>query len=227
MSWVKLDDGFFRNPKAIAAGPNGRALYLAGLCFCAQGLTDGVIDKRALQIVAADAAVKPSTADVLVREGLWLEDDAAYVVPDYLSYNPSRAQVLAEREAARIRQQSHRDRQRESAERSASPSPPVPDGSNSSSSTTSVDDPVDDDDERITQVWPLLAERRFKGVADTVKNPRAWKAKVALNERLEHQARARQLCADYPPDQLTVDKLADVLSGSDSVLRYLTRREAS
>jgi hypothetical protein len=37
--------------------------------------------------------------DELVRAGLWDRDDKGYVIHDYLEYNPSKAQVLAVREA--------------------------------------------------------------------------------------------------------------------------------
>jgi hypothetical protein len=52
MPWVKLDDGFYSNPKVIKVPPLARSLYVAGLCHCATGLTDGAIDKAALTRLA-------------------------------------------------------------------------------------------------------------------------------------------------------------------------------
>lgn len=97
MSWVKLDDQFFRHPKAIEAGKDGRALYVAGLCFCASGLTDGWITTLALPHVLADAGVKPSVVRVLERVGLWEESIGSWYVHDYHDFNPKAADVRAAR----------------------------------------------------------------------------------------------------------------------------------
>lgn len=99
MPWVKLDDNFHRNPKARLAGLRGRALYIAGLCHCAQGLTDGTILKAMLPIIAAEAEVTVADAVRLVELGLWQEHDDHYTVNDYLEWNPSGEQVRATRAA--------------------------------------------------------------------------------------------------------------------------------
>lgn len=110
MGWVKLDDQFFRNAKAVQAGRDGKLLYLAGLAFCSGALTDGVIPPEALPIVAADAHVKPAVAERLVDVGLWVRHSGGYLIPDYLDYNPS-----AESE----RERRERDRQRKAKGRGA------------------------------------------------------------------------------------------------------------
>lgn len=93
MTWVKLDDQFFLHPKAIAAGKDGRVLFLAGLCYCASQLTDGKIVTPTLKLLAATADVKISTARTLEQVGLWEEIIGGFQVHDYLVYNPSAAQV--------------------------------------------------------------------------------------------------------------------------------------
>jgi hypothetical protein len=102
MTWVKLDDGFFRNPKTIAAGPQATLLYLAGLCYCQAGLTDGVIASDAMGLLAAEARVPDwePIADRLVAIGLWERRSGGYQVHDYLEYNPPAEQVKRDREAA-------------------------------------------------------------------------------------------------------------------------------
>jgi len=109
MTWVKLEDGFFTNPKATAVGPLGRELYLAGLCYCAQHLTDGLIHTHALTVLLVLSGAKPSTVDLLVKEGLWEIDSSGWQVHDFAAHQRSRAQVEAERERARVRQASRRD----------------------------------------------------------------------------------------------------------------------
>jgi hypothetical protein len=98
MTWVKLDDQFFLNPKSVSAGKDGRALYLAGLCYCASQLTDGFIATKALPMIAASAGVKISQARVLERFGLWEEGIGGFWVHDYLTYNPKASEVRALRE---------------------------------------------------------------------------------------------------------------------------------
>lgn len=103
MVWVKLDDGFVRHPRMVAAGLNGRALFIAGLCYCGAHLTDGMIPKAAVRMLAAEAGVGLSTAKRLVEVGSWIDRGDDYEVHDFLVYNPARAQVLAEREVSRRR----------------------------------------------------------------------------------------------------------------------------
>lgn len=103
MPWVKLDDAFFTNEAAMAAGPDGRLLFLAGLCHASRNLTDGAIDKRALPSIAALAGADPATADTLVELGLWVDEGSNYRAPNFLTFNPSREQVLAQREVAKRR----------------------------------------------------------------------------------------------------------------------------
>jgi len=112
MTWVKLDDGFFTHPKAVAAGKDGRELYLAGLCYASANLTDGFIPTAAVAIVAAMAGVKVSVAARLVDIGLWKPEGDAYAIHDYAEHQRTRAQVLSERNAARTRKQRFMERQR-------------------------------------------------------------------------------------------------------------------
>jgi hypothetical protein len=90
MAWVRLDDGFMRHPKAQAAGLQGRALFISGLCWCAANLTDGRIPKAMIPLLAFEAGVKPAAAAALVKVGLWDEDGDGYAVHDWLDYNRSR-----------------------------------------------------------------------------------------------------------------------------------------
>lgn len=92
MPWVKIDDAFLRHPKARAAGKDGRALFIAGLCWCATHGTDGRIEAYDLPVIAAEADVRPAaTARRLVDVGLWEATDGGWLVHDYLDYNPSAA----------------------------------------------------------------------------------------------------------------------------------------
>lgn len=108
MTWVKLDDQFFRKPKARQVGLPGRALFLAGLCYCAGNLTDGVIPKSSLPVLLAEAEVTRGVVQRLVAVGWWEDRGDHYLVPDFLEFNMSRADVEGRRDAAQARMTSAR-----------------------------------------------------------------------------------------------------------------------
>ncbi len=143
MSWVKLDDGFFRNAKVIAAGRDARDLYLAALCHCGGSLTDGFVSDRALRMVGAEADVDDPKASAarLMGVGLWTKVDGGFVVHDYHEYQPSATKVRADRDAAAERMR----RIRSGGEQPANipgGSGELPPNNNGSSATRSRPSPV-------------------------------------------------------------------------------------
>jgi hypothetical protein len=115
MTWVKLDDGFFDHPKAIAAGPLARELNFAAWCWSASNLTDGRIPRHVLPLIAAKAGVKPALANMLVDVGLWKQNGDGWIVNDFLVYNKSRNEVEDERERWRLsKRMSRRDSPKDS-----------------------------------------------------------------------------------------------------------------
>jgi hypothetical protein len=58
-AWVRLDTGYFSNPKILRAGTDGALLHLAAICYLgAHELDSGVLPAEALELVAAAARVK-------------------------------------------------------------------------------------------------------------------------------------------------------------------------
>lgn len=108
MPWAKLDDALFSNPKIIRAAPLARSLYVAGLCHCASGLTDGIIDRSAVPLLLAQTGAPRTAVRSLLDVGLWIDHGDTYEVKDYLQYNPPRSRTEAEREAARKRKERQR-----------------------------------------------------------------------------------------------------------------------
>mgnify|MGYP003419327208 FL=1 len=100
MTWFRLDDTWLTNPKIQAAGLKGRALWVAAGLHCAQHLTDGVIDKAMLPVLAALAGVGAGRkeAATLVALGLWEDHGESFVVPTWAEYQPLREDVEAIRE---------------------------------------------------------------------------------------------------------------------------------
>lgn len=129
MPWIKVDDHYDEHRKFADAGPFGVALWLAGIAYCNRNLTDGYIpwgvarnlvswewlgapdDGRALVNRAAYSYVddrgevdyeditSQHVIDVLLRVGLWTNDGYGYRVHDYTNYQPTKAQVEADRAA--------------------------------------------------------------------------------------------------------------------------------
>lgn len=101
MSWVKLDDHFDDHPKVISAGPLAMALHVAALCWCNRNLTDGLIPRGQVSrlIDTSEFGINPhDLAKKLVVAVLWDEDPDGFRIHDYLEFQPSREQVLANRE---------------------------------------------------------------------------------------------------------------------------------
>ena len=212
MAWVKVDDQFFFKPRARQAGKDGRALFWAGLCYCAANRTDGRVVHEALPFVASMAEVEQDIAHLLVNVGLWSKDDEGFEVIDFLKFNPSRAQLEAESAAAaerqaRSREKSRRDSHRDTDVTSSAPSPspsPVPSptdkSSSSSSSVTETGLPPD--------LWKKVAEKQAATTTSQIGNIRAWTNKAAENARADLTERAVWLVKDY---DLTTSQLVDVL----------------
>jgi hypothetical protein len=94
VGWVKLDDGFFLHPKAVAAGGAARTLFLSALCWSNQQMTDGVIPAPSLPLIAALAGVTDSeqAATRLVEVGLWHNHVDGWEIHQFLGRQQSKEQ---------------------------------------------------------------------------------------------------------------------------------------
>jgi hypothetical protein len=100
--WARIDDALPDHPKIARAGPLAAWLYVAGLCYSARFLTDGLIPASQVRRLAdVDNAVK--LAAKLVEVGLWENADDGYLIHDYGSYNPTRERALADKARAKER----------------------------------------------------------------------------------------------------------------------------
>lgn len=115
MTWFKTDDGFPEHPKvdALAAhfGRSWQHLHLALAawhhlgCDCASRRTDGRFDlARAQRVVRAPAREVERALEGLVAVGLLTLDGGTYAYHDWAEYQPTRAQLDAERVAKTERQ---------------------------------------------------------------------------------------------------------------------------
>ncbi len=123
MTWVKLDDHFDEHPKIQAVGPLGIALWTVGIAYCNRNMTDGFIpwsaarkllsweflgpeDEKGRPVyqvavscgMAGDDVTCAFVIDLLLEAGLWEEVDGGYLIHDYLDFQPSKADLEAQRE---------------------------------------------------------------------------------------------------------------------------------
>lgn len=95
MPWFKIDDGFWSHPKVIELSDPAVALWVRAGSYCAGHLTDGLVRRSTLRMLGADR----DAAIELVLAGLWDETGDGWSFHDWDEYQPTREQVLAEREA--------------------------------------------------------------------------------------------------------------------------------
>ena len=127
MAWVRLDDGFTEHPKVLKAGPLGLAMQVAAIAYCNRNLTDGFVPRQAasrlldfsglgMRMWAGDmvGGGEDATWELVVEDlesaGLWDCVDGGWLIHDYLEYQPSKADVLAERKKTKERVTRWRER---------------------------------------------------------------------------------------------------------------------
>jgi hypothetical protein len=110
MPWLKMTDEFWTNPKLERLSDKAYRLYVRSLGYCAQHLTDGLLDATALRTLGAtqrlcDELVTPMRPGEV---GCWKPVPGGYAIHDYLEYNPSRERVMEKRQIDAERQSKRR-----------------------------------------------------------------------------------------------------------------------
>jgi hypothetical protein len=105
VSWLRVDDGFTDHPKVLALSDGAFRLHMRAMCWVARQETDGALPSAALRSLHP----KSKHVDELVASKLWETTDAGHAIHDYLTYNPSKAKLEAERSATRERVQRFRN----------------------------------------------------------------------------------------------------------------------
>jgi hypothetical protein len=100
MTWFKVDDSFHAHPKILATEPAALGLWVIAGAWSSAHLTDGVVPDHALSRLLPDSA---ELAQKLVTTGLWRRIKGGYRFHDWAHYQPSKADVEEERNAARER----------------------------------------------------------------------------------------------------------------------------
>jgi hypothetical protein len=91
MAYIVVEGNVARHKKFLAAGPAASWLWVCGLSYCQQGLTDGFIPEDALKFLGVDGARRLSVK--LVESGLWEACPGGWQMHDYLDHNKSAEEI--------------------------------------------------------------------------------------------------------------------------------------
>lgn len=240
MGWVKLDDQFFMNAKARKVGKSGRELAIASWCWCSTNLNDGIFVKEDIPFIAAMAGVSQDIAQRLYDAGMWIDHGDTVEVSGYLKYNPSRASVQDRKAQAKAAADA-RYAKGNAPSKADSNAVSIPLSSSSPTdgfqSLSRPTDPegdgsaADDEDCGIPipeGTWDAYAEQKLKHVHG-VKQPAAWKRKVARNAQTEMGPQARRFLASFELDAPTLARalLSSEYGEPTAWLQYEKRRETA
>lgn len=99
--FIKLRCDYYVDPKIIDVGPNAELLYVRSICFAKQYLSDGVIRKNQLPLIAFGLEDVTNLISMLTRQPddgtrpLWQEHPNGWIISAYLDHNDSKIAVEA------------------------------------------------------------------------------------------------------------------------------------
>jgi hypothetical protein len=105
MTWIKLDDTFPNNPKILPLSNQAFRLYIEGLCYANQYLTDGFLAQAVINRLDSGNAYQE-----LLSAGLWLERIDGAQIHDYCEHQTTRKVVEEKREQVRNRVTRYREK---------------------------------------------------------------------------------------------------------------------
>lgn len=121
MPWVRFDDGFPSHRKIEPLSDGAYRLHTSAIFWSSRQLTDGCIPKRDLVFAAPRTMKRPEKfVRELVDAGLWEAVEEGWELHDFLDYQPSKAQVTADRKKTAERQRRWRERHSETRDDSVS-----------------------------------------------------------------------------------------------------------
>ncbi len=103
MAWVRIHDGAMSHPKLLRLSDKAFRLWVWGLTYSQQHLTDGWLPER-----SQPADLKRATNEI-VAIGLWEKTDNGHQIHDYLDWNDSKSVVVEARQLAKVRMALVRD----------------------------------------------------------------------------------------------------------------------
>jgi hypothetical protein len=107
MAYAPLDEHFDEHPKYESLDLEHYGLMACAITYCNRNLTDGKVSFKAVRGFGKSGK-GPKYAKRLTDAGIWRDIETGWEIVGYLDHNPSRAEVLAKREAARARKDAYR-----------------------------------------------------------------------------------------------------------------------
>lgn len=112
MPWSRVDDGWSDHPKVIGLSLAAKGLWLVGLSYASRNLTDGLVPAAVCYREGSPDEVQDAM-NQLIDAGLWSWEGERHVrIHDFLEYNPSKAQVEAERTKTKERVANWREKRK-------------------------------------------------------------------------------------------------------------------
>lgn len=102
--WFKIHDGLCDDPKIVAAGNTAIGVWVRCGSWSMKQLTDGFIPNRIARLYG-----RKRDFERLVEVGLWIPCDGGFQFAKWERYQPTKAKVEAEREAAAERKRRSRE----------------------------------------------------------------------------------------------------------------------
>lgn len=109
-TWIKVYNSLPAHPKIIEAGDRAAWLFICGLCYCNEHLTDGFIPEASLPAIALGMTRAPRAAGRLVDVGLWHAVQRGWQVHQYEEYQRTSDEIRARQSWDAERQSLYRDK---------------------------------------------------------------------------------------------------------------------
>lgn len=106
MNWVALPLDILERLERLGLSRDDRLLYVEGMLYAGQYLTDGVVTVRLPRL--SDHPDADAAAGRLIDADVWESGEDGYVITDYFSANLSREEIDRRKEDARVRQERSR-----------------------------------------------------------------------------------------------------------------------
>lgn len=108
-AYAPLSASYYRDDAILEAGEAAELLYVRGLAFLSDAMSDGFISDRQVEhILGAGMRNVKARAARLVEVGLWQREDGGYMVRSWLKWNRSAEEIGRARRQDRDRKASQR-----------------------------------------------------------------------------------------------------------------------
>jgi hypothetical protein len=95
-NYAKLSASYYRDDAILEAGERAELLYVRGLAYCSEAMSDGFIsDRQLIAIVGVGMRDAAKRASLLVSVGVWTRVEGGYVVTSWLRWNKSAEEIGA------------------------------------------------------------------------------------------------------------------------------------